>query len=260
MIKRITLPDPRLALASAASLVLGLAASLGPHPAGQAAGSVLILLGGAGLTWWFWRAWQVWQYQQAVRAAAARRAVLQAARRERAEKQRTRRQTQRATRARAAARQAEERAARRQAEHLEAVLQAEQRAARERRLETEVAHLQSLTEAQLAAEVESIFARRGFRAESMEREAAGDFTLTAKRDGGRQVARCVPTGRVAGLVDVQALEAWRQAANAEHAYLIALAGFSPAAVRSARGLPLTLVEAHLLAHWQVHGRSIHSGD
>jgi hypothetical protein len=180
----------------------------------------------------------------------ARRAVLQAARRERDAQERARRQAQRAARMREAERRAQERAARQQMERRQARQEAEERAAQERRILADVAHLNSLSDSQLAAEVAALFAGRGQSPQTADPETAGDLLLKMPDGTLDAVARCVPAGHVASRVDVQALEAWRQAAGATRGYLIALTGFSPSAVRSVRDLPITLVDAHLLAHWK----------
>ena len=114
----------------------------------------------------------------------------------------------------------------------------------------EVARLKSLSDAQLAAEVAALFAGRGERPEAADPETVGDLLLKAADGTLDAVARCVPTARTAARMDVQAVEAWRQAAGARHGFLIALTGFSPSAARSVRDLPITLVDAHLLAHWK----------
>ncbi|HLV79981.1 MAG TPA: restriction endonuclease [Chthonomonadaceae bacterium] len=244
------LPDPRLALASLAVLLLGLACFLGPAPASPAAGALLLLAGAGGLAWWSRGAWRTWRRRREMRAALARRSALQGARREREKQERARRQAQRAARAREAERRAQERSARQEAERLRARQEAEARAAQERHLLAEVARLKNLNDAQLAAEVATLFAGRGLVVEAADTETAGDMLLRAPDGTLAAVARCLPAGRAAGRVDVQALEAWRQAAEARQGYLIAPAGFSPSAVRAVRDLPLTLVDTHLLAHWK----------
>ncbi|HZT41725.1 MAG TPA: restriction endonuclease [Chthonomonadaceae bacterium] len=245
-----TLPDPRLALASLTVLLLGLACFLGPFPASPAAGAILLLAGGGGLAWWSRAAWRIWRRRLETQAMMARRAVLQAARREREAQERARRQAQRAARAREAERRARERAERQQRERLQARQEAQGRAAQERRILADVARLRSLSDAQLAAEVAALFAGRGQLPAAADSETVSDLLLRTPDGTLEAVARCVPTGRTAGRVDVQALEAWRQAAGAHQGYLIALTGFSPSAVRSVRNLPITLVDAHLLAHWK----------
>lgn len=248
-LRPITLPDPRLALLSLAILMLGLACFLGPYPA-IPAGAILVVGGGSGLAWWSRGAWRTWRRHLETRAMMARRVVLQTARREREAQERTRRQAQRAARTREAERRMQERAERQQRERLRSRQQAEERAAQEQRILAEVARLKSLSDAQLAAEVAALFAGRGELPEAADSETVGDLLLK-KADGTLDaVARCVPTGRMAARVDVQALETWRQAAGARHGYLIALTGFSSSAVRGVRDLPLTLVDTHLLAHWK----------
>ncbi len=244
------LPDVRIAQVCVVALTLGLAASLGGNAGWRDLGSVLGCLGGGGLAWWLWQAGRAWRAAQATQAARARRAALRAARRQRDQQERVRRQAQRTAHANATARLAEKRAAQHHAEQRAAHAEATRRAERESEIAAEVARLHALTDAQLAAEVAALLTRRGLRPQPQLAEAECDLTLLTP-EGRLEVARCVPVGRVAGKVDVQALEAWRQAAGADHAYLIALAGFAPTAVERVRDLPITLVEAHLLAHWQL---------
>src|SRR5260221_646033 len=86
----------------------------------------------------------------------------------------------------------------------------------------------------------SRLAGRGLHPEPLGSEGDCDLRLVDEATSALDVARCVPVARVAGVVDVKEMEAWRQMAGARRAYLIALAGFSPAAVRMARELPITL--------------------
>ena len=64
----------------------------------------------------------------------------------------------------------------------------------------------------------------------------------------------VPAGRKASAVDVREIEAWRVVKSAHRALLISTDGFSPAAVRLAQHLPLTLVDPYLLAQWKHTGK------
>jgi len=252
--KRQTAPIPqaelRVILLYAMFCVLGLAAILTGKPNWRELGWVTLGLSVGGMVRRISREWRRRREAEAAEQAAGERRALQAARRERDRQETVRRQTERAARAGAAKRQAAARAAQRHAERLRAQEEAAQRAKREQALATEAQRLRSLSAAQLRTEVAAAFTRRGFRPESPGPDAACDLLLTPADGDGIEIARCVPAGQTAGVADVKALEAWRQEAGARHAYLIALSGFSPAAVRQARGLPLTLVEAHLLAHWQ----------
>ncbi|HZO92072.1 MAG TPA: restriction endonuclease [Chthonomonadaceae bacterium] len=244
-------PDVRRACLWAAVFMLGLAARLGGSAVGRGLGWAAMSLGIVGLAGWLWKAWRFWQEQQAVEAARARRAALRASRRERDARERARRQARRAAKAAAVARLAEARAQQQSAAQQQARQEAARRAAWETAIEAEVARLQTLSDDELAAEVEALFARRGLRPVRADTEAPGDWQLVAETGETVAVARCVPVRRVAGAVDVRELEAWRQAAGAQCAYLIALAGFTPAAVERVRDLPMKLVEAHLLAHWRL---------
>src|SRR5262249_32885011 len=139
-------------------------------------------------------------------------------------------------------------------QHEEAAQQAQEtavlRSERERTVVAETERLLTLTDAELIAEVTALFLRRGQQPEIPAPEADYDLLLPATDGTGPEIARCVPVGRSARAADVQALEAWRETARASHAYLIAVGGFTSGAIRLAQSLPLTLVEAHLLAHWK----------
>jgi hypothetical protein len=240
----------RVILLYAMLSVLGLAAILTGRPNWRELGWVTLGLGAGGMVRRISREWRRRREAEAAEQAAGERRALQAARRERDRQETARRQAERASRAEAAKRQAEARAAQRNTERLREQEEAARRAKQEQALAAEAQRLRSLSAAQLLAEVSAAFSRRGFRPESPGPDAACDLRLRPMDGGGIEVARCVPAGQSAGVADVKALESWRQEIGARHAYLIALSGFSPAAVRQVRGLPLTLVEAHLLAHWQ----------
>ncbi len=249
--------DPRRALRFALLFVTGLIFALGRDPNTHALGALLTAAGAGGL------GWQAWQAERARRARQERervrleRAQLQAARRDRDARHGQEKRTRRDATTRARLRQAERRAAERETEWQRQARQREQQAARETHLQNEARRLGSLAGADLIAEASAIFARRGFRvrpAVSPEAEAQivqSDLWLTAP-NGETDLARCAPGDRPATQTDVRDLEAFRRAANARHAYLVALAGFTPEAIQQAQESPLTLVEAHLLAHWQAN--------
>lgn len=243
-------PEARFALACAALLVLGLALGLGGDAGWQEVGWAGMALGGSGLAGWLWRVWKVWQDAQAQQEARKRRAALRAARRERAIQERARRRTQRAAKAQAAKRQAEARSHQQQAQRLRAAQEAARRSRQEQEIAAEVARLRALPDAGLVEELAATFAQRGLRAQPSDPEAPFDLCLRDATGALVAVARCVPSERVAGVVDVRAVEAWRQDAGAQLAYLVARAGFAPAAVALVRDMPITLVEAYLLAHWR----------
>jgi hypothetical protein len=232
------------------ALVLGLAAGQSASLSLRELGLVLFLGGAAGLLWQLRLLWLQWQEERATEAAIARRTALLAARRERTARERARRLAQKEARATAEQRLSEARSAQKQAAILSTREEATRHARREREIGQEVARLQALSDAALVAEVGALLTERGLRPERPEREAVYDLLLTAPAEGVLEVARCVPQRQKAGAVDVEALETWRSAVGARHAYLVSLAGFSPAAVRLVRHLPMTLVEAHLLAHWR----------
>jgi hypothetical protein len=242
------LPDARIAFVCGIALALGLVLSQGGSANEREAGWLVASGGAGGLAWWLWRAWRAWQEAQAIRAARARRVALRLARRQRHQAERVRRKAERAARLAAEAQQAATRAAQQQNERAANRAAALRRAAQEAAIQAEITRLHTLTDAQLVAEVAALFAQRGLQPQP-EPDTECDLRLRTP-EGQRDVARCVPAGRIARSVDVRALETWRQAVGAQHAYLIALAGFAPAAVDLVRSLPITLIEAHLLAHWQ----------
>jgi len=236
---------------AAALLLLGLATAFGQLSGERLLAVLLLLGGGALLAWHGSRVLRRWQAERARQRLAAEKAALRQARRERVLKERARRRAERATQAEAALHGEEARARRHQETAEQAREAAMRRAERDRAVATETERLLALADAELWGAVADLFARQGRQPIHPEPEADCDLLLTAPEGGAQEVARCVPVGRRAGSADVQALEAWRQQAEAERAYLIAMGGFTPGAVRLSQSLPITLVEAHLLAHWRV---------
>lgn len=235
-------------------LLVGAAALWDGRAGGRFTGPLLMLLGLAGLTWRLRKHRQEWLEQRAVREEKERRRALLNARRERSAQERLRRQEQKAAQAHAAARAAEVAAVERQARQ-QAIQEAQaHRAEQDRLIYLEADRLRRLDDAALRTEVRALFTAAGFQTASPSAEADCDLLLHSTASQREAVARCVPVGHKAGVADVQALEDWRQEIGAEHAYLLSLAGFSPPAVRLAQHLPLTLVEAHLLAQWKHTGK------
>jgi len=123
------------------------------------------------------------------------------------------------------------------------------RRGRDEAIELEASRLISLSEPSLVRAAEEAFAARGYIVAPVGDEANCDFILNSNDGGLLAVARLVPRTRKADGSDVLALDAWRVNIGAGAGYLIGLAGFTPAAVRTASSTPITLAEAHILAQW-----------
>jgi len=240
--------DRRRTLFGYAALTLvGAAILLHALRAELAAGLLLLSAGAAGLAREARRAWLAAQEERKRQQQEVERNELEAARRERAERQRRERRTRRQTDQRQRAQQSEILRTQRHQALAAQQEQARMRAARHERMEAAAARWLALHRDEIPAEIETLFSRRGFASHRVGGESLLDLLL--EEPSGRQtVARCL--AHCATVSDVQALDAWRRDAERSHAYLIALAGFSPQAVRFARNLPITLVESHLLATWE----------
>lgn len=237
--------------AYAVVLILGGVAAVTGRGGLRDCGWAAVGVSGAGLASGVSRWLRAHRLEIARREAEARRKELREQRQRRDRVRRDERQARRELKVQARLHTMELLAERRHAE------QAEQRE-RERRSRLQVerqtheaARLAALSDDRLVEEVAALFVMRGAAPATPGKDAQCDLLLPYPDRGSTDVARCVPQGRVAGAIDVRSLEQWRQAVGAPHAYLIALAGFSPAAVRAASGLPITLVEAYLLAHWRI---------
>ena len=237
---------------AAALLLIGMAMAFGERTGERWIAPLFLLGGGALLAWQGSLILRRWQAERARQRMEAEKAALRRARRERVLRERERRQTERAAKAETAKRLAETRARQHQATAQMTQEAALQRAGQERLVLAETERLLGLTDAELWTEVFELFLRRSQRPEVPAPEADCDLLLMSQNGKSREVSRCVPVGRQAGAMDMQALEAWRQDAEATHAYLFAPTGFTPGAIRLSQSLPITLVEAHLLAHWKVH--------
>ena len=229
-------------------------------------GVVLLLLGCAGIGWEARRVWLVEQTRRSQVAAQAAREALGAARRVRTQQQREGRRERRRIEANARARQASALRAEREQALAAREQEAITRALKRHHMDQAATRWLTLDADALPAALETLFARRGLslvleraslhlpqvsaaESERFKVEGARDLLLTAA-SGARSVARCLLPNHLAQAVEVQELDLWRREVGAERSYLIALGGFSPAAVRLARSLPVTLVEAHLLAAWE----------
>ncbi len=246
--RRLMVWSERLALGSVLLCLLGVGGILWASGGARVLGAAFALGGLLGIGFHVRTLWQTREARLRLQRAAERRLELQAARRDRGVKERLRRQTEQEIRARAAERLEEARRAQKQVAARTTQEQASQRVERERRVEQEALRIAALSDAELHQEIPGLLARRGWQPEPADSEYTGDFLLRSEE--GLEVLRCVPAGKKAGSVDVAAVEAWRVQARAERAYLVATAGFLPSAIDRLGALPLTLVEPHLLAHWQ----------
>jgi hypothetical protein len=224
-------------------------------PSVREPGSVLVLASLVGLARSGWLLGSRWAHAEAIRRAAARRAALRAARKARALRERGVRQARRRADSEARAKSAAARAARKLEECRHADAEATRRRERESAIRREAARLLRLDDARLMEEVGSILRDRGLEPRAAAPDAECDSLLYAA--GGRLagLVRCVPRGRLARASDVAALERWRADTGVDTAYLVALTGFSAGAVNAVRDLPITLVEAQLLANWRETARS-----
>ena len=245
------LPDEiRWLTVAGALILLGAAGLIGGLSGAEYLGPLLILCGSVVLVAQFEKVGRRWQLERARQRLAAQRSVARQARRDRVFKERERRRVERAAAAEAILRNAETRSLHRQANARQVHETATMIAQRERAVTAETARILSLSDSELIAEVADIFVHRGLQVDCQAAGAECDLLLTTSEGSHHDVARCVP-GRATSS-DVQALELWREQAVAEHAYLIATSGFTPGAVRLSQDLQLTLVEAHLLAHWKIY--------
>jgi len=245
--RRLRVWSERLALGSIALFLLGVGGMVWASGGARLLGAGFALAGLCGLGLHLRLLWQTREARLRLQRAAERRLELQASRRERAERERLRRQAEQETRAHAAERLEQARRAQKQASAQLLQEETDLRTERARRVEREALRIAALSDVELHQEINRVLTRRGSQPEPADSEYPGDFLLQSR--AGFEVLRCVPVGKKAGATDVEALEAWRVLAGAKRAYLVATAGFLPSAIECLARLPLTLVEAHLLAHW-----------
>jgi hypothetical protein len=146
------------------------------------------------------------------------------------------------------AREAQE--ARRRAETEQAATEEARRRDREAAIVQEAMRLPTLNETNLQQAAIDAFKERGFEVVRVPNETDCDLLLRGRDGILCAVARRMPPSHRGEAADIQALETWRKEAGSTAAYLIGLAGFTPGAVRLASRLPITLVDAHLLAQWR----------
>ena len=257
--RRLRVWSERLALGSVLLFLLGAGGVIWADGGAKLLGALFALAGLSGLGLHGRTLWQTRDARLRLQRAAERRAELQATRRERADRERLRRQAGQETRAHAAERLEQARRDRKEIAVRAHREEADRRSDRERRIERDALRIAALSDTELHREIAGLFTRRGYRAQAADDEYPGDFLLQS--EGGLALLRCVPTGKKAAGIDVDALEAWRVQAKAERAYLVATAGFLPSAIDRLADRPLTLVEPHLIAHWhqEAEERGIRTG-
>ncbi len=233
----------------ASALLIGVAALCWGGHTTQYGAAALSAVGLAGLTRQAWR-WRVRRVETLARLEQA--AILRQRRSERRLRE-ARDQEQRRVRvasdttAHARAREVQD--ARRLEEREAAHIAEEQRRDRQEQIALAAAGLRALSDTQLQTAVADTFTARGFLAENATDEGC-DLLLRGTDGRVRGVARIAPQDRAVDSTDVKALDSWRRDMGAASGFLVALAGFAPAAVHVAASRPITLVEAHLLAQWQ----------
>lgn len=242
----------RALLAYIVLLILGLACLLHWIGTGQATGVAGVVIGAGGL---FWECMRIRRRLQAARAAREqterhrKQQELRHARRkkERTDRQHTREVALHATEQRAV-RQRRERDAKRQRTAEETARRVE----RQEIIAREAARLKHLPDAELRLEVRAIFQQRGFDVIPLATEA--EWRLLPAGAALPETALWLPATAVASVDDLQVLEALRREECAQHGYLIAPGGFSPACVRLVERLPITLLEMQSLAAWKIHAQ------
>ena len=213
------------------------------------AGGVISLAGGlTGIGVCLRRYYAFQQRVNALIAARVRRERLQEARRERRIEANRKLRSERAIESKAHLLSDRALANQRDQLRLDQALQSIATREREEAASLRAERLNSLSGDALLREVSGIFARKGKRSDQSTWIERTPISLL-NQDGEREVALCLPRSEVAVEADVLALESHRVAAEANASYLVALAGFSPEAIRLAATLPVTLAEAHLLASW-----------
>jgi hypothetical protein len=224
------------------------------YPARPNEGTAILVVGGIGIGWQG-RLWLLaWKARQTAKAEASRRLKQQGVRHARQETERQEREKQKQNAAFAGLRAKEAEEARRAALRQQSKAQQALRTNREQAVTRESERLLALPDEARLPAVSEAFRKRGLLPQTISDEAQCDLLLTSDSGEVRAIARLVPRERMAEPADVRALEEWRKGQGAETAYLISFAGFSPSALREAKRVPVTLVEAHLLAHWSIPGK------
>jgi hypothetical protein len=243
---RLQMPDPRAPFIGLGMIVLGGIMVGTQLSQWRDLGWALIVIGAAAALWWVNETRRVAQFRRAMEQAAEKKAVLQANRKKKDLEERSRRDLDKKARDEQSTRLQEQRVeeGRRRREAEEAA--AKENVARAARLEQEATRLRALELDALCRETAERLESRGYDVHP----ADGDpyRVLLLREDSLEAVCRIIAE-HSARAADVRDLEAWRRDTGAKEAYLIAVAGFAPDAVRAAKDRPIILVEAHLLAAW-----------
>lgn len=216
-------------------------------------GAALVTLGLVGVLWPLNSVWAEWRRTQRLRADQQERSIKKALRRVREAEEQLERKKRRLERSAMESRAHDAAAAQRKLEREKALAQAAMQRALDDAATREALRLLTLTDGPLMDAVENGFLNRGYRVKRLSEDALCDMLLYLGSERAA-VVRCVPHRRRGESEDVHDAEAWRVRSEAPECFLVAVQGFSPAAVREARERQVTLVEAHLLAGWLLINR------
>ena len=229
-------------LAAALGVLIGLALFRNGSPFAQTGGLVLGVPCAVWLAMQAGRVLREWQREREREAAKAAKQVRQAERRRRGLQTREQQARQRTAQAQAERKRLAAQDAHRQEDHARTEAETRRRTDRDLRVQAEAERWQAMNAETFHAELAALLYRRGLvPLENAPNRFAGN----------REIALCVTDAQEA---DVETLEQWRCDCGAERACLIAQRGFAFEAVRRVRDFPaVLLVEAFLLAEWNLHG-------
>ena len=234
-------------------LVVGLALAASGGSRNLIAGATACTIGATVLLWRCRIRWTNFQQDRQLRITTEAQIEKRRIRRERGSDEQEGRQKRSAVDSAAQKKAKAVAALVRTAEQEHAEAERRYRRGREEAIARDAMRLLTMSEIALLEAASEAFETRGFFVGRDVDDSRRDMLLRGDKGDVRIVARLAPLGKKVEVADVEGLDEWRGEVGAAAGILIGIAGFTPDAVRKAGSLPVTLVEAHLLAQWRVGG-------
>ena len=235
----------------AAALFLGIALLQFGGSDGRRLGPIVLLLSVGGLIRRMMRAWSTARELRQNAEDAAKREILRTERRERGHREKNQRNLEKGHRQRNSLKTRQEHAEKRRLLHIAAKAESARQLERADLIRSEAERLRSLPLERLMQAVREAFAQSGDRWNDEPGTGFWKAVLIREQTGAREMIVVISPPKQADTSEIIAMEALRRDDNCASGRLISVGGFSPRAVRQSSRLPITLLDAHLLADYLI---------